>query len=142
MRGTCALLFALAFAAGCAPPPPTGEVVAPTVASPTAERPADSITLIDRAVSAGRLDYSTGVLYKVYVMFEPESVPPEYGSDVPSKCGTPLVQEVQRNWNMLTAEHRSEISQYIQPVTEVDRTDTQLDDVSPDRLEGEREKLD
>jgi hypothetical protein len=142
MRVTCALLLALAFVAGCATPPPAGSVTAGADATPLGQRPDDSLTLIDNAVSVGRLDYSTGLLYKVYVMFDPESLPAEYRSDVPSKCGTPLIQEVQRNWNVLTVEHRSEISQYIQPVTAVDRTDTQLDEVSRDRLDGEREKLD
>lgn len=137
----CVLLFGLVLASGCAAPP-GAEPVMETPVLPMAERPLDSIALIDNAVRAGRLDYSTGLLYKVYVMYEPASLPQEYESEVPSKCGTPLIQEVQRNWNLLTPEQRTEISQYVQPVGETDKTNTQLDDVSPDRLENEREKLD
>jgi hypothetical protein len=138
----CALLFGLLLASGCAAPPPAAEPVAERSVLPTADRPLDSIALIDNAVRAGRLDYSTGLLYKIYVMFEPASLPQEYESEVPSKCGTPLIQEVQRNWNLLTPEQRTEISQYVQPVGEPDKTNTQLDDVTPERLDSERDKLD
>ncbi len=136
------LLLGLVLASGCAAPAPGPEPVVDRPASPTDERPLDSVALIDGAVRGGRLDYSTGLLYKVYVMFEPSSLPQEYQSDVPSKCGTALIQEVQRNWSVLTTEQRNEISPYIQPVGDPDKTDTQLDDVSPDRMESEREKLD
>ena len=138
----CVLLLGLALASGCGGPRPGEEAVTEQPALPTSERPLDSIALIDTAVRSGRLDYSTGILYKVYVMFEPSSLPQEYESKVPSKCGTPLIQEVQRNWNLLTPEQRTEISQYIQPVGEPDKTNTQLDGVTPERLDGERDKLD
>jgi hypothetical protein len=136
------LLLGLVLASGCAGPPPGDEPAADRSLLPTADRPLDSVALIDNAVGAGRLDYSTGLLYKIYVMFEPASLPQEYQSEVPAKCGTPLIQEVQRSWNLLTTEQRTEISQYVQPVGETDKTNTQLDDVSPDRMDGERDKLD
>lgn len=144
LTARCVLVvgFALAMGlSGCAPPP-AAEPVGDREGSRAGERPLDSIALIDNAVRAGALDYSTGMLYKVYVMFEPSSLPKEYQSDVPSKCGTPLIQEVQRNWSALSPSHRQEISQYIQPPTEMGSTATQLDDVTPDRLRNEREKLD
>ena len=106
------------------------------------DRPMSSLDLIEAAVRSGALEYSTGLLYKVYAVFEPGSLPPEYESDVPSKCGTPLILEVQRNWNMLSPDDRAEISQYIEPIGRPGDTDTQLDDVTPDRLDHEREKLD
>ena len=106
------------------------------------ERPLSSLDLIEAAVRSGALEYSTGLLYKVYAMFEPDSLPPEFGSDVPSKCGTPLILEVQRNWNMLSPGDQAEISRYIEPIGRPGEMDTQLDDVTPDRLDHEREKLD
>jgi hypothetical protein len=138
----CVLLLGVLLASGCAGPRPDAEPVTERSALPADDRPLDSVALIDNAVRVGRLDYSTGLLYKIYVMFEPASLPQEYESEVPSKCGTPLIQEVQRNWNLLTPEQRTEISQYVQPVGEPDKTDTQLDDVTPERLDGERDKLD
>lgn len=138
----CALLFGLLLASGCAGPPPGDGPATERPLLPTAERPLDSVALIDNAVRAGRLDYTTGLLYKIYVMHEPQSLPQEYQSDVPAKCGTALIQEVQRSWNLLTPEQRAEISQYVQPVGELHNADTQLDDVSPERLESEREKID
>ena len=102
----------------------------------------DSFGLIEQAVSAGRLDYSTGALYRVYAAFEPMSLPEEYESDVPLRGVSALVSEVERNWNLLTDEHRAEIAAYIQPVGEPDEHDTGLDDVTPDRLEHERNRLD
>jgi hypothetical protein len=128
---------------GSCRPPDSGPVTEEPFAGPRGgERAMSSVELIDAAVMSGALEYSTGMLYKVYVMFEPESLPPEFASDVPAKCGTPLISEVQRNWNLLSPDDRAEISRYIQPLGRPDETGTQLDDVSPDRLEHEREKLD
>lgn len=101
----------------------------------------DSLSLINMAVTAGDIDYSTGLLYKVYVMYDPMSLPAEFTSDTPAKCGTPLILEVQRNWDRLTPEHRAEIAQYIEPLHEASESDTQLDDVTPDRLDHERDSL-
>ena len=108
----------------------------------TDERPMSSLEMVDAAMRSGALEYSTGLLYKVYVMFEPESLPPEFASDVPSKCGTPLISEVQRKWNLLSPDDRAEISRYIEPIGMPGDMDNQLDDVTPDRLDNEREKLD
>ncbi len=102
----------------------------------------DSIGLIDMAVKAGRLDYSTGMLYKVYAVYDPMSLPSEYESDVPLRGAASLVSEVQRNWNRLTPEHRAEIKAYVQPVSDPERNDTGLDDVTPDRLDHERNRID
>jgi hypothetical protein len=112
-----------------------------TVSYATDEVPTSSIALIEAARSAGALDYSTALLYKVYVMFDPESLPPEFRSDVPSKCGTPVILEVQRNWHLIAPEDRLEIAQYIQPIGEPGDADTGLDDVTPDRLDRERDGL-
>ncbi len=111
------------------------ESASAVVIDPTGERPLDSIALIDQAVAAGRIDYSTGLLYKVYAMFEPESLPQEYRSDVPAKCGTPVILEVQRNWSRLLPEQRAEIEMYVHPISEPDDSDTQLDDITRERLD-------
>lgn len=109
---------------------------------PTDERPMSSIELISTAVTSGMLDYSTGLLYKIYVMFSPENLPVEYQSDVPSKCGTPIILEVQRNWGALSPSDRAEISQYVQPPGDPDETGTQLDGVPSDRRDRDRDDLD
>jgi hypothetical protein len=128
---------------GCAAKSPGagGQVLGGSGAPVTEAEKLDSLSLINLAVAAGRIDYSTGILYKVYVMYDPMSVPAEYRSDVPAKCGTPLILEVQRNWDRLTPEHRAEIAQYIEPLHEESDSDTQLDDVTPDRLNHERDSL-
>lgn len=133
----CALLVV----AGCSGPVPEADTVSDGSYA-TDERPMSSLELVEAAVRAGALEYSTGMLYKVYVMFEPESLPPEFASDVPSKCGTPLISEVQRNWNLLSPDDRAEISRYVEPIGMPGETDNQLDDVTPDRLDHEREKFD
>jgi hypothetical protein len=133
-----AVLAAAVFGCSADHPPPEGI----TKSYPTDERPLDSVELIERAVNTGLLDYSTGLLYKVYAIFDPASLPPEYESDVPIKCGTPMIMEVQRNWHRILPEHRSEIEMYVTPLTESDASDTELDDVTPDRLEHERNRLD
>ncbi len=146
MRTTRTLiaLAAIALSLGCAAetPPPGEETVEGATPAPIDESRLDSIALIDAAMAAGDVDYSTAMLYKVYVMFDPMSVPPEYESNVLAKCGTPLIMEVQRNWNRLTPEDRAEISQYIEPLEEPGSADTQLDDVTPDRVSNDRDSLD
>ena len=120
-------------------PPPAGS---PAEGYPTDERPMDSIALIDRAMHTGQIDYSTGMLLKVYALYERLSLPPEYRSDVPPTAGASVVSEVRRNWSRLTSEHQSEIENYIEPPTGLDGSDTELDDVTPDRLDHERNRID
>jgi hypothetical protein len=134
-----AALFVLAGCSCRVPEPVTDET---EVTYSTDRQPMSSLDLIDAAVRSGALEYSTGLLYKVYTMFEPESLPPEFAGDVPAKCGTPLISEVQRNWNLLSPDDRAEIGRYIEPIGMPGETDTQLDDVTPGRLDDEREKLD
>ncbi len=138
------LAVAALFAFGCSCRVPEAEPVSDEIHGTFSldERSMSSLDLIETAVRSGALEYSTGLLYKVYAMFEPASLPPEYESAVPSKCGTPLISEVQRNWNLLSPDDRAEISQYIEPIGMPGETGTQLDDVTPDRLNHEREKLD
>ncbi len=139
-----AALLCVALLSGCATEMPVPEEETAVLDSGVlaGDERLSSLSLIETAMSTGRLDYSTGILYKVYAMFEPMSLPPEYESDVQGKCGTPLIIEVQRNWSRLTPEHRAEISQYIEPLIEMDDGENQLDDVTPDRLDHERERLD
>ena len=136
------LVAALLVLAGCSCSVPAPESDGTEPAYSTDERPMSSLELVEAAVRSGALEYSTGLLYKVYVMFEPDSLPQEFVSDVPSKCGTPVISEVQRNWNMLSPDDKAEISRYIEPIGMPGESGTQLDDVTPDRLEDEREKLD
>ena len=102
----------------------------------------DTYSLISLAVAEGEIGYSTGLLYKVYAVYDPLSLPSEYRSEAPIKCGAPLVDEVQRNWGRLTPADKAEISQYIKPIGERDFGGTQLDDVTPDQLERERTAID
>jgi len=138
------LAVATLLAAGCSCRVPESEPISDEsrMTFLAGERPLSSLELIEEAIRSGALEYSTGLLYKVYAMFEPDSLPPEFESDVLSKCGTPLILEVQRNWNMLSPDDRAEISRYIEPIGRPGNMDTQLDDVTPDRLDHEREKLD
>ncbi len=128
--------------AGCAP----STVAESTPDVPTTESGSagefDTFSLISFAFAEGRIDYSTSLLYKVYAMFDPLSLPSEYKSEVLGKCGTPLIIEVQRNWGRLTSADKAEISQYIEPIGERDSDETQLDDVTPDRLDHERTAID
>lgn len=106
------------------------------------EAPLDSIALIDEAVSVGDIDYTTGLLYKVYAMFDPMSLPREFESEVPAKCGTPLILEVQRNWHRFTPQQRSEIEIHVQPLMDPDATDADLDDVTRDEIDHDPDRID
>ncbi len=137
------VLLVAALALGCASetPPPEEGTAGSTAGYEIDESRLDSIALINLAMSAGAIDYSTGTLYKVCAVYGPMSLPPEYESDAFGKSGTSLIMEVQRNWNRLTPEHREEISQYIEPIGQGDTSDTQLDDVTPDRLDDARDSF-
>lgn len=128
---------AAALAAGCAVGRPESES-----AGDGSDAVLDSFGLIEAAMAAGRIDYSTGILYKVYAVYEPTSLPEEYRSEEPLRRAASLVSEVERNWNRLSEDDRSEIAAYIDPPADPDEQGTGLDDVTPDRLEHERNRLD
>lgn len=106
--------------------------------------PKNSLALIDEAIRTGQIDYSTGLLYKVYAVFDEMSLPEEYRSDLPIGSGSLVVSEVQRNWHRLSPDDRAEISQYVPPVGD-DRDagdDTDLDDVPRPRNDHDRHSID
>lgn len=145
-RAIAALLTGLVLAAasaGCGPPGVEGGVPSGE-GYEVREGPKHSLALIDDAVRSGQIDYSTGLLYKVYAVFDPMSLPPEYKSAVPFGSGSHVVSEVERNWHRLTPDHRAEISQYIPPVgDERDAgTDTDLDDIPRPRDDHDRQSID
>ncbi len=127
-------IAALLFTVGCAPMPGGGE--------PAADSELGTFALIDHAVAQGRIDYSTGMLYKIYAQYDTMSLPDEFQSDVIGMVGAPLATEIERNWHRILPEHRAEISQYIEHLLDIDDSETQLDDVTPDRLDQERNRLD
>ena len=139
------LIICAGVSTGCAPSTVAESApdVPTTASGPTGEQAEfDTYSLISFAFAEGRIDYSTSLLYKVYAMFDPLSLPSEYRSEVPGKCGTPLISEVQRNWARLNPADQAEISQYIEPIGEIGSDATQLDDVTPDRLDRERTAID
>lgn len=81
-----------------------------------------SIQLINRAYEQNTIDFDTRALYLTYSIYEPEALPPEYQSNVPMKDATPIILEIQRNWDMLSPATQEEISQYIQPLEKGDST--------------------
>ncbi len=127
-------IAALFLAVGCAPVPEGGD--------PATDGEFGTFSLIDHAVAQGRIDYSTGMLYKIYAQYDPMSLPEEYQSDAIGMVGAPLVTEIERNWHRILPEHRAEISQYIEHLLDIDDSETQLDDVTPDRLDQERNRID
>jgi hypothetical protein len=137
MKTFALLAVALLLCAGCAPIPGAGD----TTGEPGGPE-VDTFTLIDTAVAQGRIDYSTGMLYKVYAQYDPVNLPDEYRSDAIGMVGAPLVTEIERNWHRILPEHRAEISQYIEHLLDLNDSDTQLDDVTPDRLDQERNRID
>ncbi len=132
------LIAALILAAGCAPIPGG----AADTATATSGTEFDTFSLIDYAVAQGRIDYSTGMLYKVYAQYDQMNLPDEYQSDAIGMVGAPLAAEIKRNWYRILPEHRAEISQYMEHLLDIDDSDTQLDDVTPDRLDQERNRID
>ncbi len=76
----------------------------------------NSVELIDRAYEKGVIDYNMRALYLTYSIYKPEALPQEYQSNMPMKDATPIILEIQRNWDRLSLETQEKISQYIQPL--------------------------
>ena len=127
-------------AVGCTPMPGGSAGSAAVVGASESE--SDTFSLIAHAVAEGRIDYSTGVLYRVYAQYDPMSLPDEFRSDTVGMMGAPIISEIERNWYRILPEHRAEISQYIEPLLDLDDSKTQLDSVTPERLDQERNRID
>ncbi len=97
------------------PAPGDARTPTPTV-TPAHVREKSSAELIKAAYARGEINYDEQMLYLVYSVFEPESLPLEYQSDVPYKDATPIILEVKRNWEQLSPATRDKISVYIQPL--------------------------
>ncbi len=85
------------------------------LSEPTAaqtERP-PSLALIEEAVEQGRLDYETALLYKVYTIFAPDRLPPEFQSDTPSRSATLVFAEVLGNWDTLSPQTRALLTEFV-----------------------------
>ena len=82
----------------------------------------NSVELINRAYEQKAIDYDTRALYLTYSIYEPEALPPEYQSNVPIKSATPIILEIQRNWDRLSPVTQERISQYIQPLKKENST--------------------
>jgi hypothetical protein len=82
----------------------------------------NSVELINNAYERKVIDYDMRALYLTYSIFKPEALPREYRSDVPMKDATPIILEIQRNWDKLSLETQEKISQYIQPPGEREST--------------------
>jgi len=81
-----------------------------------------SVELINRDYEQEAIDYDTRALYLTYSIYEPEALPPEYQSNVPIKSATPIILEIQRNWDRLSPATQERISQYIQPLKKENST--------------------
>ena len=71
-----------------------------------------SVVLIEEAYQKGRISYETGILYKVYSVFDPQKLPAGYQSSTPGKCATPILREVMRRWSTLSSRVKMELAAY------------------------------
>lgn len=75
-----------------------------------------SLELINQAYENNEIDYDTRSLYLTYSIYNQEALPKEYQSDVTIKDATPIILDIQRNWDLLKPSTQEIISLYIQPV--------------------------
>lgn len=76
------------------------------------ERP-PTLVLIEEAVQRGELDYETALVYKVYTILAPDRLPLEFWSDTHSRGATLVFSEVLRNWDALSPETQSLLSEFV-----------------------------
>jgi len=81
-----------------------------------------SAQFINRAYEQNIIDFDTRALYLTYSIYNAEALPPEYQSKVPMKDATPIILEIQRNWDKLSPATQQKISQYIQPLEKMNST--------------------
>jgi hypothetical protein len=74
-----------------------------------------SLTLIEEAYQRGELDYETALVYKVYTVFVPYRLPPEYQSDTPARSATLIFLEVSRNWEALSPQTQALLTEFLKP---------------------------
>ncbi|MBU0704582.1 MAG: hypothetical protein KKC18_12025, partial [Chloroflexi bacterium] len=85
------------------------------LSEPTAaqtERP-PSLVLIEEAVQRGGLDYETALVYKVYTIFAPDRLPPEFQSDTTSRSATLILEEMLRSWGTLSPQTRALLTEFV-----------------------------
>jgi PKD repeat protein len=67
-------------------------------------QPPSSLELIEEAYLRGELDYEAALIYKVYSVFAPDRLPPQFRSDTPSRGATLVLAEVLNAWDSLSTE--------------------------------------
>jgi len=79
------------------------------------ERPTpkpSSFALIEQAYGKGQISLDQRTLYLAYALFDPAKVPEEYRSPFPEKCGTWILDEIQRNWEKLSEQTKRILMTY------------------------------
>jgi len=71
-----------------------------------------SLELIEQAYLRGELDYETALVYKVYSVFAPDRLPPQFRSDTPSRGATLVLAEVMSVWDSLSLETKTLLREF------------------------------
>lgn len=71
-----------------------------------------SHVLIEHAYHSGRIDFELAQLYKAYTIYDRSLLPEEFRSPTPGKCGTAILIELRRNFELLSTETQKVLSNY------------------------------
>ena len=69
-------------------------------------RPLNSLDLIGKVYSSGKIDYRDALNYRVRAVLSPEALPAVYRSKSPIKSGTPILIEARAKRNLLSEENK------------------------------------
>ncbi|MBC7251926.1 MAG: hypothetical protein H5T62_16810, partial [Anaerolineae bacterium] len=83
-----------------------------TPATAQGGQPPSSLELIEEAYLRGELDYETALVYKVYSVFAPDRLPPEFQSDTPFRGATLVLVEVMNAWDSLSLETKTLLREF------------------------------
>ena len=75
-------------------------------------QPPSSLELIEEAYLRGELAYETALVYKVYSVFAPDRLPPQFRSDTPSRGATLVLAEVMHAWDSLSLETKTLLREF------------------------------
>ncbi len=80
-----------------------------------ADKELSSLHLINKARSAGLIDEETSIVYKSWTLFAPDKLPSKYRSTFLTKCGTPVVREVERDLAKLSPSGKKLLGAHLSP---------------------------
>jgi len=88
-------------------------IAIPASATVQREKPIGVMEKIQTNYDAGKITFDEYILYKTWAVFSPSKLPSEYQISIEESkyevCGTPIILEIQQNWNKLSPDTQTQL---------------------------------